>query len=144
MRGKEYLCAIITERVILRAETLRFADEVRSPEPIGLPAKVDADTATLAQFTKAIKALKVKTLDRAELKDDRSARIVKLAKKKLRSGADVIAVSEDAEDVEENSSNVIDLMEVLKERLQGVSSASSWHFDCYAWPKRAGAYGWSA
>jgi DNA end-binding protein Ku len=119
MRGKEYLCAIIAERGILRAEMLRFADEVRSPEQIGLPTKVSADAAAVAQFAKAIKALTAKTLDRAELEDRRSARIVKLAEKKLRSGTDVVPADADAEEVEESSTNVIDLMEVLKERLQG-------------------------
>ena len=37
MRGKEYLVAILAEKGILRAETLRFSDEVRSPQQIGLP-----------------------------------------------------------------------------------------------------------
>jgi DNA end-binding protein Ku len=54
MRGKEYLCAIVAERGILRAETLRFADEVRSPEAIGLPPRVSADAAAVAQFARAI------------------------------------------------------------------------------------------
>ncbi len=119
MRGKEYLCAIIAENGILRAETLRFADEVRSPDAIGLPSKVSADAATVAQFAKAIKALKAKTLDRTELKDERSASIIKLAKKKLRSGTDVVPASEDAAEIEDSETNVIDLMEVLKERLRG-------------------------
>lgn len=119
MRGKEYLCAIIAEHGILRAETLRFADEIRSPEEIGLPPRVSADPAAVAEFTKTVKSLKAKTLDRAQLEDRRSARIVKLAEKKIRSGTDVVLASEDTEEVEESSTNVIDLMEVLKERLQG-------------------------
>ena len=39
MRGKEYLAAIVAENGILRAETMRFKDEVRSPKDIGLPEK---------------------------------------------------------------------------------------------------------
>ncbi|MEX1216825.1 Ku protein [Saccharospirillum sp.] len=119
MRGKEYLCAIIAERGILRAETLRFSEEVRSPDAIGLPARDSHDAATVKQFTKAIKALKAKTLDHGELEDKRSAGIVKLADKKLLSGTNVVQASDDTEEVEESSSNVVDLMEVLKERLQG-------------------------
>ncbi len=119
MRGKEYLCAIIAENGILRAETLRFADEVRSPEAIGLPSMVAASAAEVAPFAKAIKALKAKTLDRAELEDRHTARVVELAMKKLRSGTNVVPASEDAEEVEESTTNVIDLMAVLKERLQG-------------------------
>src|SRR5690606_796011 len=37
MRGKEYLVAIFAENGILRAETLRFADELRSADDVGLP-----------------------------------------------------------------------------------------------------------
>lgn len=125
MRGKEYLCAIIAERGILRAETLRFADEVRSPEDIGLPPSTPTDTAKVARFAKAINTLKTKSLDRAELEDRRSARVVKLAEKKLRSGDDVVRATVDSEEVEESATNVIDLMEVLKERLQGKLRARS-------------------
>ena len=39
MRGKEYLVAIFPENGILRAETMRFADELRSPKDVGLPEK---------------------------------------------------------------------------------------------------------
>lgn len=121
MRGKEYLCAIIAEQGILRAETLRFANEVRSPETIGLPARESgsAETAAVKQFTKAIKALQGKSLDESELEDQRRAGIIKLADKKLRSGTDVVQASDDAGEVEESTTNVVDLMEVLKERLQG-------------------------
>lgn len=121
MRGKEYLCAIISEGGILRAETLRFSNEVRSPDTIGLPPResVNTNAAAVKQFTKAIKALKAKTLDHAELEDQRSADIVKLADKKLRSSTDVVRASEDDGEIEESTTNVVDLMEVLKERLQG-------------------------
>lgn len=125
MRGKEYLCAIIAEDGILRAETLRFAAEVRSPEAIGLPARIASDAATVARFSKAIKALKAKTLDRAELEDHRSAGIVTLAEKKLQSGTDVVKASADEEEVEQSSTNVVDLMEVLRARLQGKLRARS-------------------
>src|SRR5262249_44347396 len=37
MRGKEYLVSIFPEDGILRAETMRFADEIRSPKEVGLP-----------------------------------------------------------------------------------------------------------
>ena len=122
MRGREYLCAIIAEHGILRAETLRFADEVRSPEAIGLPLRVPAKAADVAQFAKAIKSLKARTLDRGELVNQRAARIVALAEHKLEAGIDVAhARADDAsgEKAEVQPTNVVDLMEVLKERLRG-------------------------
>src|SRR3977135_3514658 len=39
MRGKEYLVAIFPEQGILRAETMRFPDELRSPKDVGLAEK---------------------------------------------------------------------------------------------------------
>lgn len=119
MRGKEYLCAIIAQNGILRAETLRFADEVRRPEAIGLPPRVAADAAEVARFAKAIKTLKARTLDSEELVDRYSARVIELAEQKLRSGTDVVPASVVPEEVEATATNVVDLMAVLKERLQG-------------------------
>ena len=55
MRGKEYLVAITAENGILRAETLRFADEVRSPADVGLPEVQKPKPAAVQKFTKAIK-----------------------------------------------------------------------------------------
>ena len=37
MRGHEYLVAIVADNGVLRADTLRYEDEVRTPESIGLP-----------------------------------------------------------------------------------------------------------
>jgi DNA end-binding protein Ku len=45
MRGKEYLVAIFSENGILRAETMRFADEIRSPADVGLPKSAGSDSA---------------------------------------------------------------------------------------------------
>jgi DNA end-binding protein Ku len=47
MRGKEYLVAITADNGILRAETMRFADEIRAPEAIGLPKKQKATPAAV-------------------------------------------------------------------------------------------------
>ena len=38
MRGKEYLAAIFAEGGTLRAVTMRFADELRTPSDVGLPS----------------------------------------------------------------------------------------------------------
>ena len=54
MRGKEYLVAIFPENGILRAETLRFADELRSPKDIGLPEKKKVPAATVKEFEKIV------------------------------------------------------------------------------------------
>lgn len=119
MRGKEYLCAILSERGILRVETLRFRDEVRTPEAIGLPRKQDADAGDVAEIAKAIRSLKAKTLDSAHLEDRRTRRIVRYAEKKRKAGTDVVEGGDDEDEAKESTTDVIDLMQVLRERLEG-------------------------
>lgn len=83
MRGKEYLVAILAENGILRAETLRFHDEVRRPEEIGLAEVGQAPRAAVAQTRKQIRALTAETLDVSELEDRHTARVRQLAERKI-------------------------------------------------------------
>jgi len=125
MRGKEYIIAILAEKGILRAETLRFHDEIRSPQDIGLPELQKPDSKLVNELKKAIKSNSAQTFDRSLLVDRQTRRTLELAKKKLKAGNDVIEVPEEQKPDEEEESNVIDLMQVLKERLQGKSSSGS-------------------
>src|SRR5438045_3249867 len=54
MRGKAYLVAIFPENGILRAETMRFEDEIRSPKEIDSPEKPKLPAATVHKFEKLI------------------------------------------------------------------------------------------
>src|SRR5690606_2694173 len=78
MRGKEYLIAILAEKGILRAETLRFVDEVRTPEDVGLPEPAKPKPAVVKQIEKAIGKLAEKELDESELVDRSAERLLKL------------------------------------------------------------------
>ncbi|MFN2316251.1 MAG: Ku protein [Gemmatimonadales bacterium] len=120
MRDREYLCAIMAERGILQLETLRFQDEIRTPTMIGLPAHQSADAKKVTQLTAAIRSLTAKTLDREPLDDPLAERIVALAKRKLKSGKDVVEPLEEEDDsADESTTDVIDLVQVLKARLEG-------------------------
>ncbi|HEX7046102.1 MAG TPA: Ku protein [Gammaproteobacteria bacterium] len=119
MRGKEYLIAIMAERGILRAETLRFHDEVRSPGDIGLPERKKPAKELLARMQKAMKSLAAKELDRDELTDRYTKQIFDTVKKKLEAGKDVVKAPEEEAAAAAEDDNVIDLMQVLKERLKG-------------------------
>jgi DNA end-binding protein Ku len=113
MRGKEYLVAITAENGILRAQTLRFADEIRSPAEVGLPKEKKAAKRAVAKFEKLIAGKSEKQLSTKELKDDRTARALKLVKSKKSRGKDVVEA-----DVEgSQDSNVVDIMDVLKKSL---------------------------
>jgi DNA end-binding protein Ku len=118
MHGKDYLVAIIAEGGILRAETLRFHDELRTPDQIGLPARQAAEKKVVERMRAAIKKLTRKQLDPGQLSDEHSHGLMQRVEEKIKSGTDVMKAPEEAEPAEA-ASNVIDLMQVLKERLQG-------------------------
>src|SRR5437870_6607198 len=71
MRGKEYLVSIFPENGILRAETMRFADEIRSPKEIGLPEKKKLPAATVKKFEKLIAKHSDKHLSLKERSEER-------------------------------------------------------------------------
>ncbi len=125
MRGKEYIIAILAEKGILRAETLRFHDEIRSPRDVGLGQLQKPDSQLVGEWKKAIRSNSDQTLDRSLLVDRQTRRTLELARKKLKAGKDVVNVPEDTPAAEEEESNVIDLMQVLKERLQGKAPPAS-------------------
>lgn len=120
MRGKEYLVAIFSEHGILRAETMRFADELRSPADIGLPKKPKVPTATVKKFEKLISSKAKKQLPETKLKGEYIEQLLKLIKKKGSKRANVVEV-EDAGDRSSEPAKVIDLMAVLKKSLAGKS-----------------------
>lgn len=116
MRGREYLVAIVAEGGILRAETLRFADEVRSPEAVGLPEPASPPAARSREVARAVSALHADELDSGELRDERSARIRELASAKREGDVDVVetpAVAEATTDM----GKTIDIMEALERSL---------------------------
>ncbi|MFI5223638.1 MAG: hypothetical protein ACHQX3_05225, partial [Nitrospirales bacterium] len=52
---RDQLEAIISENGILQAQTMRFIDEVRQPNDVGLPEAVGGDKKRIADFKKKIK-----------------------------------------------------------------------------------------
>lgn len=117
MRGKEYLVAIIAENGILRAETLRFSNEVRSPEDVGLPDPVKPQAPAVKKFEEQI-AKRAKKLDLHEFSDDYVERLEKLVAQKEKKKADIVRAPVEARQ-EEEGGEVIDLMAVLSRSLGG-------------------------
>ncbi|HEX6908941.1 MAG TPA: Ku protein [Longimicrobium sp.] len=122
MRAREYLVAVLAENGILRAETLRFADELRTPETVGLPEPAKVSPAQVKRVDQAIGRLLEDSLPGSELEDRSADRLMRVIRKKLRAGEDVVHNAEAA--AEGADDRVIDLMEILKRRLQGESEAS--------------------
>ena len=117
MRGHQYLVAILSDGNMLRAETLRFADEIRSPREIGLPRRPKLAAKDLKDLSKAIESLTREELDREELADRYAAALERLAEKKAKKGEDLVDARGEAEEPEEGGAEVIDLMKILKQRL---------------------------
>jgi DNA end-binding protein Ku len=123
MRGKAHAVAIFADRGILRAETLRFADELRDAKALGIGGAKRADAKRVAAFKRAIAARKKAELAPRELSDDGAERLLELARRKQKRGKDVVEVAEPAPeetpDGEEEGAEVIDLLALLKKRLGG-------------------------
>ena len=120
MRGKEYLVSIFPEDGILRAETMRFADEIRSPQEIDLPEKKKIPAATVKKFEKLIEKHSAKQLSLKELKDEQTEKLLKLVEKKRKQHKDIVEV----EEPEREEGKVIDLMAALKKSLKGKRKAA--------------------
>lgn len=116
MRGKEYLVAIFAEHGILRAETMRFADEIRSPAEVGLPKKPKVPKATVSKFEKLISAKSKKQMSQTKLADEQTERLLKLVKKKSGSRKNIVEVETEERD---DGGKVVDLVAILKKSLAG-------------------------
>lgn len=128
MRGKAYPVALFADRGVLRAETLRFGDELRSPVEMGIgePAEVDADRVEVMK--RAIVKRTQPQLDERELVDEEASRMLQLAREKLARGLDVVKVPEapppqrepaaGAEIEAESGGKVIDLFALIQKRLR--------------------------
>lgn len=113
MRGKEYLVAIFPENGILRAETMRFPDELRSPKEVGLPEPKTVPAATVKKFAQLIAKHSARTLPLKELKDEKTERMLKLIERKRARHQDVVKVEESDRD----EGKVVDIMTALKKSL---------------------------
>jgi len=119
MRDKEYLVAILAENGILRAEILRFADEIRSPKDIGLPTPARVSKRPVQRFARIIRNKASKEISRQELIDEQAEKLLKLVERKQAQRKDVIEI----ETGERKPAKVVDLMEVLKKSLEGKRAA---------------------
>lgn len=116
MRGKEYLVAIFSDNGVLRAEVMRFPDELRSPKDVDLPEKPKVPAAAVSKFEKLISTKMKKHFSAAKLEDKETERLLKLVKKKKSQPKNIVEVEESAAPA---AGKVIDLMAVLKKSLIG-------------------------
>lgn len=122
MRAKEYLVAILAENGILRAETLRFADEIRKPEDVGLPEVPKVGAADVKKFETQI-VRHAKKVNLHDFLDDYTERLEKLVAAKERKKEDIVKAPADLRDEEDaGGGEVVDLLAVLSRSLGGGSA----------------------
>lgn len=117
MRGHEHLVALVSDGGVLRAELLRYDEELRKPDDVGLPpAPPRVDPGRLEAVRAALRPLQSETLDLAALHDEREDQLQRLAEDQLARGEGVIEAPE--VDVEQElREHVVDLMQVLRQRI---------------------------
>jgi len=118
MRGKQYLVAIIASGGVLRAETLRFADELRSTDDIGVAPSKATDATAVDAFEKQIDALRADALGADELDDTHTQRLLELIEQKRSKGTDVIAAT-DVRFEDSSGAQIVDLLQYLKDSIAG-------------------------
>jgi len=114
MRGKERVIAIFSDKGILRAETMRFPDEVRSFKQVGLPEIKKVPTQAVRKFETLIKK-KVKRSFSPE-KDRDAENLLKIVKKRQSKPSNVVKLKDYKR---EKDGEAIDLVQVLKRSLSG-------------------------
>jgi DNA end-binding protein Ku len=120
MRGKAYLVAIFSDHGILRAQTLRYHDEIRALEEIGIGELPEPEEETVATMLEDIESLGIDELDTTQLENRHTRRLEALVAEKRDEGRDIVQAEE--EEHRKAEAIVIDLMQVLKERLTGAAT----------------------
>ncbi|HJX92500.1 MAG TPA: Ku protein [Pyrinomonadaceae bacterium] len=114
MRGKERIVAIFSDQGLLRAETMRFPNEVRSVKAVGLPEKKDVSAASVRKFENLIKKKARRTF--SPDKDQQTEGLLKLVKRKQSKASNVVELKNYRRDKEPEE---VDLIQVLKRSLAG-------------------------
>lgn len=114
MREREYLVAILAEHGLLMAETLRFADLLRTPEQLELTVADAADPTRKQAFRKAIAAASGRSVPQQALRDAYAERLNSLVQRKRKQQQAVVKTGE-AESAEPGEA--VDLVAVFKQRM---------------------------
>lgn len=115
MREKEYLVAIVADSGMLRADSLRFADEVRAPPDAGLSSTAAGSAQRIAELSKAIEGRTAKRVLPEMLGDAFADRVRAALRSKIKRRKDVIEITQGEA---EPDSDGPDLLEILRNSLK--------------------------
>lgn len=117
MRAKAYLVGIWAQDGLMRAQTLRFVDEIRTPADVGLPEALSAPDALVDALRTEIRAAAGDDITTGDLKDEDDAQLRRLILRKKAAGNGIVRTAAKASANE--GARVIDLMEMLKRSVEG-------------------------
>ncbi|MFT3925756.1 MAG: hypothetical protein QM778_24655 [Myxococcales bacterium] len=120
MRGTEYVLAVRAEQGVLRADVIRFADELREASLVPGVGKAKPSAAKLRSMERALHGVKRKVFAPNEARDVYWEGVEKLAKSKAKKKVDVVTPEspEPSTSGREPLADVIDLMAVLERSLK--------------------------
>jgi DNA end-binding protein Ku len=113
MRGKPHLVAIFSDNGILRAQTLRFQEEMRDPESVGLSPAEEPSAAALKRMTRAVESLADEELPLDQMVDEDAERLEALVESKADAGQAIGRLKRR----EMEKAEIVDLIDVLKARM---------------------------
>ena len=117
MRGKEYLAAIFAEGGTLRAVTMRFADELRTPSDVGLPPAARPSAERRQEMERAVAELDGRRARPELLDDEYAAQLLELAEAKRDAGATSSRSKKRRPRTKKTSADIIDIMACSSERM---------------------------
>lgn len=125
MRGKGYAVALFAEDGVLRAQTLRFHDEVRQPDELDLGKPAKPEPLRVRRMQAVIKKLSANAIPEKELADPDTEHLLAVTAQKRKKGEALVKVrASKAEPEEKSDRNVIDLVQALRERLAAKRSSA--------------------
>ena len=125
MRDRECLVAIFARNGILCAETLRFEDEIRTPQAVGLPAPITPARQHVAAFERSIDALSCPTISRTDLTDKATDVLRELIEKKIKAGKDLVRTDYEPDENHADAEEDVDLLETIRRSLRHSGNSST-------------------
>lgn len=118
LRGREHLIALLSAGGVLRAQSLRFADELRPPQEAGLPVEGRADAALARRLRSALHKLHREDLPEEALVDEAAQALRARAEQKRARGEGLIELAGSADAREERGRDGDDVVEALRRSLK--------------------------
>jgi len=117
MAGRERVVAILAAGGVLRAETMRFFDEVRTSTEVGLHRRAKPARAEVTRLRSVIRELTAEALDPELLQDTVERGMLQLVQAKVERDQDIVEAPAAVVDSTEGPDDVPDLLAAIKRSL---------------------------